>query len=59
MPYVRGQVRGKSGMDLQGRYECQILDSFGLGDVQECLGNHQVGHWPLTGTGQVAYWRQT
>lgn len=29
-PEVTGQARGNSGVYLAGRYECQVLDSFGL-----------------------------
>jgi hypothetical protein len=44
MPTETGQARGNSGVYLQGKYEVQVLDSFGLYPLQDndCGGIYSV-----------------
>ena len=43
MPQATGQARGNSGVYLQGRYEVQVLDSYGLKSKDnDCGGIYEV-----------------
>lgn len=43
MPQAKGQGRGNSGVYVQGRYEVQVLDSYGLKSLNnDCGGIYEV-----------------
>jgi hypothetical protein len=43
MPTAKGQARGNSGVYVQGRYEVQVLDSYGLNSQNnDCGGIYEV-----------------
>ncbi|HTU25024.1 MAG TPA: DUF1080 domain-containing protein, partial [Pirellulales bacterium] len=43
MPKARSQGRGNSGCYMQGRYEVQVLDSFGLDEADNgCAGIYSI-----------------
>ncbi len=43
MPKAKGQARGNSGVYLQGRYEVQVLDSYGLDSKHDdCAAIYEV-----------------
>jgi hypothetical protein len=43
MPQAKGQGRGNSGVYLQGRYEVQVLDSYGLeSKIDDCAAIYSI-----------------
>jgi hypothetical protein len=46
MPEAKGQARGNSGVYLQGRYELQVLDSYGLKPQDNDCGAIYKQHAP-------------
>ena len=58
MPDHREQNRGNSGVYLHGRYEVQVLDSFGLeGRDNECGGIYKVSRPRVNACAPPAHWQ--
>ena len=58
MPNDRDQKRGNSGVYLQGRYEVQILDSYGLeGRDNECGGIYKVSRPRVNACAPPTHWQ--
>ena len=58
MPDHFGQKRGNSGVYLQGRYEVQVLDSYGLeGRDNECGGIYKISQPRVNACAPPAHWQ--
>jgi hypothetical protein len=58
MPKATGQARGNSGVYLQGRYEVQILDSYGLDSLDhDCGGMYGVAKPQLNACKAPTVWQ--
>ena len=58
MPSSRGQKRGNSGVYLHGRYEVQVLDSYGLeGRDNECGGIYKVSRPRVNACAPPTHWQ--
>ncbi len=58
MPDHREQKRGNSGVYLHGRYEVQVLDSYGLeGRDNECGGIYKVSRPRVNACAPPAHWQ--
>ena len=58
LPDQRGQKRGNSGVYLQGRYEVQVLDSYGLeGRDNECGGIYKISQPRVNACAPPTHWQ--
>lgn len=58
LPKASGQARGNSGVYLQGRYEVQVLDSYGLASKDnDCGGIYEVAAPKVNACKAPAVWQ--